>query len=557
VPFVTDTVAQPTATPGGAPPGGSDRATLGGVARGGVLNMIGAAFSSLAGFAVTVLTVRGLGKDQAGVLFSATAAFLIATMVAKLGTPTALVYWLSRLRVLNRHDLLRRCLTVALGPVVIAGLLTGAALYIWAPAAAELSLTNSAKTSAADLADFITQLRILAFIVPAAALSDALLAATRGYRTMRATVLIEKILRPLVQILALAAAIIVGTHATTAFNLASAGPFLISAALAWWWLARLTRRQRRFDRGESPDTTELSSLGVVSTQHFTRDFWRFTTPRAFASVIQLVLQRSGVLMVASLIGFGPAALFTAATRFVVVGQLGNQAISTAVQPRLAESLTKGDRREANTLYQSATGWLVMTAWPLYVLTAVFAPVYLRLFGSGFTSNDAVAVIWLMAFATVFATGCGMVDMVLAMAGRTSWNLINVIVALIVNVILSLLLIPPYGLVGAAIAWAAAVVVDNAIPVVQISRSLKLQPFGRGSVLAGGLAIVVFGGIGWLTRLLLPDSLGSQIGAMMITLVVGGVIYLAGIWRLRGSLRLAAFTAMRRRGKPSTPSATEG
>ena len=60
----------------------------------------------------------------------------------------------------------------------------------------------------------------------------------------------------------------------------------------------------------------------------------------------------------------------------------------------------------------------------------------------------------LAAAMLVATGCGMVDMVLTMAGRTSWNLGNVLLALGVNVGLDLLLIPEHGVLGAAIGLAA-------------------------------------------------------------------------------------------------------
>lgn len=535
---VTDTVAPPVAGP--------DRSNIGGAARGGVLNLLGAGFSSVAGFAVTVLTVRGLGQVKAGVLFSATAVFLIAAMVAKLGTPTALVYWLSRLRVLRRKDLLRRALAVALGPVGLAGVLTGVALYIWAEPAAQISISNRANASPAELDDFVTQLRIMAVLVPFAALSDAVLAATRGYRNMRATVLIEKILRPGIQIVALGAAVLVGSHVTSVYTIGSTAPYLLTVVLAWLWLGRLVRPQNTAagPTGVLADT-ELGTLKALDDNHFARDFWRFTTPRAVASVIQLVLQRSGILLVSGLLGFASGALFTSATRFVIVGQLGNQAISTAVQPRLAEALTRGDRATANALYQSSTGWLVLTAWPIYVMTAVFAPVYLRLFGDAFTTNSAIAIVWLMAIATMFANGCGMVDMVLAMAGKTSWNLINVIIALIVNVVLTIVLIPPMGLAGAAVAWATALIVSNAIPVIQIARSLKLQPFSRGSRWVGALSIGAFGVVGAGMRLVFPDTRVGELVAMFVTAILGGAIYLYGVWRLREPLHLAAFRSMRR------------
>ena len=56
-------------------------------------------------------------------------------------------------------------------------------------------------------------------------------------------------------------------------------------------------------------------------------FWRFTAPRALANVAQIALQRVDIVLVAALPGSAAAAIYAVAGRFVVLGQLANQAIS--------------------------------------------------------------------------------------------------------------------------------------------------------------------------------------------------------------------------------------
>ena len=482
------------AVPEPAEPTARERAGLGGVARGGALNMVGAVFSAVASFIVTVLVARGLGRGHAGVIFTATSVLLMGAVFAKLGTVTGLVYWLSRLRALGRRDLLRRCLLIALRPVVLAALVAAVTLWFIAPVLARV-YEHSGQNPSFDSA-FATQLRVLAFFLPVAALSDSLLAATRGYRTMRATVLVEKLLRPLLQVVALAVVLLVGAR-TTVFTIAWIGPYVPSAALAFLWLTSLIRRDRQLvdPPAEASASTPAAEVGlgrpstatVLDERRLGRSFWRFTAPRALASVAQLALQRLDVLLIAGLLGFQAAAVYTVASRFVVVGQFGNQAISTAVEPRLAELLTRGDHRAANALYQSSTGWLVLLAWPMYVGTAVFAPVYLSVFGHSYRGAAAIGVVLVLAGGMLFATGCGMVDIVLSMAGRTTWNMVNVIIALAVDIALNLILIPHIGIVGAAVAWCAALVVNNALPLAQIGIAMRLHPFGRGTLFAGALA----------------------------------------------------------------------
>src|SRR6185369_5165767 len=127
---------------------------------------------------------------------------------------------------------------------------------------------------------------------------------------------------------------------------------------------------------------------------------------------------------------------------------------------------------ANHLYQVATGWLVLVTWPISLLVVLFAPLYLGLFGAGYRAGAPVVLV--LAAAMLVATGCGMVDMVLAMAGRTSWNLLNVLVALAVTVGLDVLLIPRLGALGAAVGLACAMVANNLLPLIQVGRSVRLH-----------------------------------------------------------------------------------
>jgi O-antigen/teichoic acid export membrane protein len=131
----------------------------------------------------------------------------------------------------------------------------------------------------------------------------------------------------------------------------------------------------------------------------------------------------------------------------------------------------------------------------------------------------------------------MVDMVLAMAGRTSWNLVNVSIALGLTIGLDVLLIPRYGALGAAIGLACAMVVNNLLPLIQVGRVAGLHPFGVGTRTAALLSIGCFGVLpGFVTA-----TAGT--GATGLSLAVGLAVpaFGAGAWLWRDRLALDAFT----------------
>ncbi|WP_250028497.1 lipopolysaccharide biosynthesis protein [Paractinoplanes maris] len=495
-----------------------------GVARGGLANMAGSALAGGAGVVVTWVVARSLGAEQAGAFFAATAAFVLVGGLAKLGTQTGLVYWPAKLRATGREHLLGACLRAGLSPVIVFSAVLAGAMWLAAPAIAHVTAREAGQVVDAHTAG----LRVLAVFLPLQALTDALLTATRGYRAMRPTVLLDRILRSGLQLVLVGAAGVATlwtAGSLPAFALAWAAPYLPVTVLSAYALRKVYRASK--PPGVTTHRAERRALR--------REFWRFTGPRALASVAQLALQRIDVLLVAALGGLAPAAVYAVAGRFVVLIQFANQGISQSVQPRLAEALAVGDRPTANHLYRTATGWLVLVTWPVILLVIFFAPLWLRLFGDRYAAEGA-PVVTVLAAAMLVATGCGMVDMVLAMAGRTSWNLANVLVALVVTITLDVLLIPRYGALGAAIGLACSMVANNLLPLIQVGRSVGLHPFGRGTRAAAALSLACFGVLPWAVTAMAGDGPAGRTLAML----AAGPAFLAGVWLLRVPLALGAF-----------------
>jgi O-antigen/teichoic acid export membrane protein len=146
-----------------------------------------------------------------------------------------------------------------------------------------------------------------------------------------------------------------------------------------------------------------------------------------------------------------------------------------------------------------------------------------------------------------ATGCGMVDTLLNMAGRTSWTLGNSVVALAVMVGTDLLLIPRLGILGAGIGWGAAIVVNNALPLTQLIVSLRLHPFGAATLRAGGLSLVCFGAFPLAARLLAPGAGLVTAGAA----VLGALVFVLTCLRWRSALGLPSLRELKpRSGRPA-------
>jgi O-antigen/teichoic acid export membrane protein len=366
--------------------------------------------------------------------------------------------------------------------------------------------------------------------LPISTVYDVAMGATRGFGRMGPTVIIDKILRPTAQVGLAAIVLLAGWRG--GLGLAWSLPYM-AAWLAGLWALRMAIHA---NPPVDPEPAEHSLPPIR------KEFWSFTLPRAVASVAQIVLQRLDIVLVAALRGPRDAAIYTAATRFLVVGQFINQAITLPVQPALSAALSANDRPHARALYRASTTWLVLGSWPLFCLGTVLAPLYVSVFGHSYHTGADVVV--LLSLTMLVAGGVGLVDTVVMMAGRSSWNLGTTAVALVLNVGVDLALIPHYGIMGAAIGWSISILASNLMALTLVWRGLGQHPYGLSVGLACLLCSVCFlalPGLSWLV-------LGRTDVAPIAGCVVGLGLFFAGLhkWRelfdLDGLLRRRSVTS---------------
>jgi O-antigen/teichoic acid export membrane protein len=483
------------------------------LARGGALNLAGAVSAGVMGFALVFAVAHAYPQKVTGTFFAANSLFVILAAVAGLGSDVGLVRWLPRHLALGDHGAARRTVRVALVPVVGVAALAALVLVVAAPAIS--GLLGGAQVA--------SMLRVFAVFLPVAAAHDAVLAATRGHGTMRPTVAIEKIFRQVAQVGGVLLAALLGAG-PVGLAFAWALPYLVGLVIAVTWYHRITARLGH------------GSHGLAGTRGLAGEFWRYTGPRSVAQICQTALQRADIVLIAALASPRDAAIYTAATRFMVFGQLGTQAVQQAMQPAVSRLMTLGDREATQRVFAGCTTWTVTLTWPVHLSVAVAAPVYLSLFGHGYAGGGQYATV-ILAMAMLLATGSGPVDVLLLMAGRSGLSLAGSAAALAVDLAVDAAFIPWLGITGAAIGWAAALAVRNLLLVVQVSRILGMTPAGAGLGLAALSAVTCFGALPLLVRL----AFGTT--ATLAGLVLGAGCYAGLMWAARNRLALTAFAAL--------------
>jgi O-antigen/teichoic acid export membrane protein len=506
------------------------------MARAGGVSLAGAVVSAITGVALTAVITNGLDRQTAGTIFATTSLFLIVTAVVQLGTDIGLVRWLPALMIRGERDQLRPVLRTALLPVLGASFLAAALGFVFASPIAD------AVASHADHTQRVAQIKVLAVFLPVAAVYNVLLAGTRGMRTMVPTVVTEAFGRSIVQLVAVGAVLFAG-FGVVAVVVAWSVPYALGLVVVVVWFGSLLK-----SRGERPPTAVPTDLlDGAEPGGYAAAFWRYTTPRAIGTASQMALKRSDIILVAALRSPAEAALYAVATRVVVLGQLGVQALQQALSPQLAALFAQGDHRSAREVYRATTAWAMLLAWPTYIACAVLAPDLLRVFGKSYDSVAPVVV--MLSIAMLAATASGAVDAVLLMSGHSWMSLGNNLFALALNIGLNVLLIPKYGAVGAGISWTVAIVLRNLLPMVQIAWKYHISPIGRETATVAVASLLTVGAVPLALRLL-----SAPTAWVVAALAVGMVAFLLVVWQLREDLKLDAFVRIvkqpRRRVRPA-------
>jgi O-antigen/teichoic acid export membrane protein len=530
------------------------------MARGSLVNLSAMVSGAVLTFVLTVLVSRWLQPTGAGAFFELIALFTIAFTIAELGANTGLMRLISRAGAVGGLKKVRRVMPVALLPVAVIGTTGAAAIWVKAPDLAHVFLRGLPHGGGA------VDIRIIAPLVPLGALSVCLTDGARGFGRTWPYLAIEGLGKPVARIALVVCALVagLGLHgAIIAWAIPVAGGLVASSVIFAVILRsevprtvrpdpfrkshgglpidpgpHLSRRAaRRRKRRAGPAQEPPDSPGV--------EFWRFTGPRAFQGTFQVIILWLDILLVGALVSRHAAGVYAAVSKLAMVGTFALEGTRLAISPQVSGLLARGEYRGTATLYQTTTRWLMLAAWPMYLVFAVFPSVVLGIFGARYTGGAAALAV--LSLAMLVNLGTGNVTVVLLMGGKSSWGAINTGAALIVNIGLNLLLIPRFGILGAAIAWGASIVVDNVAAMVELRWVLRLELFGRGYGLAVAVPVGCFGVSGLVARALL----GQTLAALAATLIVGIAAFATTLYIARRPLQLATVAAaLRPRAVPA-------
>ncbi|QWZ08383.1 oligosaccharide flippase family protein [Nocardioides panacis] len=492
------------ADPSARQPGGG---ALGAVARGGSFAALGSGLGSVLGFVLTLVVTRGLSTTSAGQFFSATAVFIVLQTFLSFGVGAGLVRFVPRFRALDRHDDVPVLLVAAFVPVATLGVIGSVGLWFAAP-------TLAARIGHNDPAAALGSFRVLALLFLPGVLEVAAVECTRAFGSIRKYVLIQQVGVPALRPMLVGLGVAVGAPLWV-LVLAWMVPLVLALTVATCIVGASLKTEygRRF---AWPARTR--TWGEIAAE-----YWRFTAARGLSSVMEILINWLDVLLVATMVSATQTAIYAAASRFVTSGTLVLQALRLAIAGDVSAALARRDNERVSEIYHVASQWVVLTSWPLYLTMAIFGPTVLRIFGPSYSAGATALSV--LCGAMLLNLAAGNVGTVLLMGGKSTWVLADKAASLAVNIAANLLLVPRFGITGAAVAWALTIVLDSTAAFCQVRWGMGIGGRLRGIVAAGMIALGCFGLLPLLGRVVF----GSSLSTMLTCVGLGLVFYLPLIW----------------------------
>jgi O-antigen/teichoic acid export membrane protein len=505
-------------------------ADLRGIARAGSISLVGSAASAVLGFMLVVEVSRGLGTAGAGAFSVVVAIAMTLSVAGRFGTDTALVRLEPRFRALGRQRDIDSAAVASLIPVCIGTTVLAVGAWLAAPHLVTLIFDEPPPAGGVWL------IRVGVATVPLGAGGYVALAVTRGLGSVVPITVVESIAKPAMRCgfvaLAIGGAHVLHPHSAATLVLWTMIAWAAPTVVGGVWSGILAHRALKAVRTNEPGGAE----GPARTW---RELWRFATPRAIASGCEIAGMHAGIVLVSALAGVADAGVYNAALRVALAGTLALQALRIAIAPTLARLLTIGDTAGVEHLHRTASMWITVVSFPLYLVFTVWPGEVLALFGPGFHAGAVALAI--LAGATLVNLATGPVSTLLLMSGRSTLTLAVTSISLTGGVALAALLIPHYGVLGAALAKGAAVIGENVAVTLIVRRTVGVRTLSKplvGAALAGVACYVLPA----VVYHLLHRSAHPQFVPAVLVVLLGSVGYLAVLWRWRRSFALAELAA---------------
>ena len=201
-------------------------------------------------------------------------------------------------------------------------------------------------------------------------------------------------------------------------------------------------------------------------------------PFMVISCTHLINRRADILMLGALQGVEAVGIYTIASRGAELITFVLTAVNMSLGPKISACYARGDKEQLQKMVVGSTRAIFAVSLPMALALIFFGNWFLQVYGSGFLASGSALRI--LCIGQLVNASVGSVGVLLDMTGNEKKSASAIALGAGINVALNALLIPRYGVEGAAIATSTSIVIRNILLSIQVRQKLNISPtiFGK-------------------------------------------------------------------------------
>ncbi|WP_425523763.1 lipopolysaccharide biosynthesis protein [Rhizobium setariae] len=306
---------------------------------------------------------------------------------------------------------------------------------------------------------YVVPLFIALFILPMVALGDTMEGTARANSWAFVALSPTYLVRPMLILLFMLGLIYAGEPQTakTAMLASLAATYVTTLGQLFNIKSRL---RRRYEKG--PVRIEFA------------DWFRVALPIFLIEGFGFLLTNSDTVVAGLFLDPTDVGIYFAASKTMALVQFVYFSVKAASAPRFSALYGAGDHLELSRFAGRTVRWSFWPALAVGLVMLAAGNLLLSMFGPGFTAGYSVLVILFFGILAKASVGPG--EVLLTMAGEQKLCVKLYAAALGANVVLNVVLVPQYGINGAALAAAGAMFIEAALLHVAVRHKLSIVLF---------------------------------------------------------------------------------
>jgi O-antigen/teichoic acid export membrane protein len=215
-----------------------------------------------------------------------------------------------------------------------------------------------------------------------------------------------------------------------------------------------------------------AQVKTADGEYKTREWLTFSIPMLMIAGTYVIMNNTDVIMIGMMKDTAQAGIYSAATRLAALVSVSLVFVNMVLTPYISEYFYN-DRREDLQHFISLSARIVaLFAVPMFFILMIYGKHLLGLFGGEF--KNGYHSLMILICGQLVNVLSGSVGYIMIMTGRQKQAAYVLAATAALNIILNLILIPPFGIEGAAVATAVALIAWNVVLVVYIRNRINLN-----------------------------------------------------------------------------------